>query len=108
MSGAGTTGAAGSASEGATGTPGQSLPSDPAALEQLINSHRDRLAATVDELVQRTQPREIARRGAQDAASRFHAAVHTPDGRLRAERVGAVVAAVVTLLALIVWRRRSR
>jgi hypothetical protein len=111
MSEAGTTSTAASdtaASRGAASAHGQALPSDPAALEQLINARRERLAATVDELVQRAQPREIARRGAQDAASRLRAAAYTPDGRLRVERVGAAAAAVATLIALIVWRRRKR
>jgi hypothetical protein len=86
----------------------QALPADPAALERIIDERRRRLAATVDELALRAQPREIARRGASDAQARLRAAVYTDDGRLRVERVGAVVAAVVTLVALIVWRRRSR
>jgi hypothetical protein len=101
-------GATGAASNGAGATRGPVMPQDPAALEQLISARRERLATTVDELVQRAQPREIARRGAQDAATRFRAAVRTPDGRLRIERVGAVAAAAVTLLVLVVWRRRSR
>ena len=90
------------------GAQGQPLPKDPVALERLIDARRQRLAATVDELVQRAQPRELARRGAADLNSRLHAAVYAPDGRLRVERVGAVAAAVVTLIALAVWRRRSR
>ena len=95
------------AAESATaGSHGQVLPSDPAALELLISQRRDRLAATVDELVRRAQPREIARRGARGVASRFHSATCTPAGQLRVERVGAAAAAVVTLLVLVIWRRR--
>jgi hypothetical protein len=77
-------------------------------LERLIGERRDRLAATVDELVQRAQPKEIARRSAQDLVGRFRSATYTPQGRLRVERVGAVAAAVAALLALVIWRRRSR
>jgi hypothetical protein len=103
-------GASGRAEGGtAGGSRGQVVPGDPAALELLISERRDRLAATVDELVRRTQPREIARRGAQSAVVRLRSVALTPDGQLRVERVGAVVAATVTLLALVVWRsRRSR
>jgi hypothetical protein len=90
----------------AAGTHGQILPRDPVALELLISQRRDRLAATVDELVRRAQPREIARRGALGAVSRFRSATCTPDGQLRVERVGAAVAAVVTLVVLVLWRRR--
>lgn len=109
MSEAGTAGAVASGRAATNGTASareHPLPGDPAALEQLISVRRERLAATVDELVQRAQPREIARRGAQDAVTRFRSAAYTPDGRLRVERVGAVAAAVVTLLVLIAWRRR--
>ena len=90
------------------GASAQALPTDPAALERIIDERRRRLAATVDELALRAQPREIARRGACDAQARLRAAVYTDDGRLRVERVGAVAAAVVTLISLVVWRRRSR
>lgn len=110
MSETGTSGAAApgqaTAAGTAAGSHGQVLPSDPAALELLISQRRDRLAATVDELVRRAQPREIARRGARGAADRFRSATWTSDGQLRVERVGAAVAAVVTLLALVLWRRR--
>jgi hypothetical protein len=105
-SGAGPRGAAANGS--VNGAPAQPLPADPAALERIIDERRRRLAATVDELVLRAQPKEIARRGASDVQARLRAAVYTDDGRLRVERVGAVAAAVVTLVALIVWRRRSR
>jgi Protein of unknown function (DUF3618) len=84
------------------------LPSDPAALERLIGERRDRLAATVDELVHRAAPREIARRGQQDAVARLRVATYTPDGRLRVERVAAVAVAVTSLVVLAAWRRRRR
>jgi hypothetical protein len=89
------------------GVPQETLPGDPAALERLISARRDRLAATVDELARRAHPRELARRGRQDAVSWFRSVAYTPAGRLRVERVGAVVASVAGVLALIVWKRRS-
>lgn len=84
------------------------LPGDPAALEDFIAQRRARLAATVDELLRRAQPKELARRGGRGVTARLQAATHAADGRLRIERVGAVAAAGVTLLALIIWRRRAR
>lgn len=84
------------------------LPTDPAALERFIDARRERLAATVDELARRTRPQALARRASAGLRARLQSAAYTPDGRLRVERVGAVGAAVVTLLALAVWRRRTR
>jgi hypothetical protein len=84
------------------------LPDDPAELERLIDDRRRRLAATVDELARRTRPKALARRGAQDVGARLRAAIRTDDGRLRGERVVAVVTAAATLLVLLLWRRRSR
>ena len=88
---------------GAGGQP--PLPSDPAALERVIDERRRRLAGTVDELVVRAHPKEIARRGVAGARERAQAAVTTPDGRLRPERVAAAVAAVLAVLALFVTAR---
>ena len=84
------------------------LPTDPVVLEQEIVRRRATLAATVDELAFRTQPREILRRGLNDAARRLREATTTPDGRLRTGRVAAVGAAVVAVLVVAAWRRRSR
>lgn len=92
----------------ANGVRDTALPADPAALEALIAQRRDRLAATVDELLRRARPKEIARRGTRGVTATLHSATHTEEGRFRVERVGAVAAAAVTLLALIAWRRRSR
>jgi len=92
----------------ADATPDRSLPGDPAALERLIDQRREHLAATVDELARRAQPRQLARQGAEQTAARLRAAVYTPDAGLRVERVAAIGAAVLTLIALAVWRRRSR
>jgi hypothetical protein len=84
------------------------LSSDPAVLEREIEARRARLAATVDELVFRAQPKEIARRASADAKAKFQAATTTPDGDLRTERIAAVAAAVLLLVVLAIWNRRRR
>ncbi len=85
----------------------QRLPSDPAELEREIAARREHLAATIDELVVRAHPKEIARRAQADARTKLHDATYLPDGTLRTERVAAVAGAVVLLLVLAVWRRRK-
>jgi anti-sigma-K factor RskA len=99
---------AGIGAPGSSNGAGEPLPSDPGALEKLIDARREHLAATVDELARRARPKEIARRAGDDALTRLRSATYTTDGRLRVERVAAVGAAVVALLALVLWRRRSR
>ena len=84
------------------------LPTDPAQLELEVARRRDKVAATVDELVYRAHPREIARRALHDVERRLREATTTPDGQLRTGRVVAVAAAVVAVLALAAYRRRSR
>ncbi len=81
----------------------------PAEIEAAIAERRAHLAQTVDELVQRAQPKAIAQRSVVDAKQRFAAATRTPDGDLRTERIAAVAAALLTLLTLVaLLRRRSR
>jgi uncharacterized protein DUF3618 len=83
----------------------------PAQIEAEIEATRVRLAGTVDELAVRVQPKEIARRSAQDLKAKAHAATHAPDGSLRTERVAAVGAAAAVLAALAslrLIRRRRR
>jgi adenylate kinase len=86
---------------------GASLPEDPAALEAIIDARRRHLSDTVDELVVRTRPKEIARRSAADAKQRAMGLVSTEDGQLRYERIGAAAAAVVLLVVLVVVGRRA-
>jgi Protein of unknown function (DUF3618) len=82
---------------------------DPATIEAEIARRREHLAATVDELVERAHPKALATRGVEDAKGRLQAAVYTPQGDLRAERVGAVAAAVALFVLLsVVLRRRGR
>jgi len=88
---------------------GTAIPTDPAELERAILEQRAKVAATVDELVERARPREVLRRALADARRRLHEATHTPDGALRVERVSAIAAAGVVLIAGVVWlRRRNR
>jgi hypothetical protein len=85
------------------------LPKDPAAIEALIARRRQELAATVDELVVRAHPEEIARRSAADVRGRLREFAYTADAQLRVERLAAVAAAGTALLtALLLLRRRNR
>jgi hypothetical protein len=84
------------------------MPTSPAAIESAIEAKRASLAATIDELSFRTQPKELARRGIAGIAGKARGAVATPDGQLRTERVGAVAGAAVVLLVVLVWVRRRR
>src|SRR6476469_8562590 len=74
-------------------------------IEADIAVTRARLASTIDELAVRAQPKEIARRQADSAMVKLNEATHTPTGELRIERIVAMVAAVVALVGLVVWRR---
>jgi Protein of unknown function (DUF3618) len=85
---------------------GPQLPSDPVVLERAIEQRRAQLAATVDELVVRTSPREVVRRGMADLSRRLRRATRTPEGGWRVERIGAVAAAVLAVVGLAVLLRR--
>jgi hypothetical protein len=74
-----------------------------AQIEADIDATTERLAASVDELTDRLNPARIARSGVSKAKS----LVTGPDGRPRAEVVGAVVGALVGA-ALLIWRSRRR
>jgi hypothetical protein len=84
------------------------LPSDPAAIEALIAERRAALASTIDELVVRAHPKEIARRSAADARLRVRSFARTGDGALRTERLVAVAASGAALFGLILLARRRR
>ncbi len=84
----------------------KSGPSDPAAIEADIEATRARLAGTVDELAVRVHPKELARRGTEGAKEKARAAITTPQGQLRVERIAAVAGAALSLLVLAIWRRR--
>jgi hypothetical protein len=80
----------------------------PAQIEADIETTRERLAGTVDELATRVQPREIARRSADDVKAKLQSATHAPDGSLRTERVAAAGGAFALLAALVAMRLRRR
>ncbi len=86
---------------------GADLPDDPEALEKIIDARRRHLAATVDELVVRAHPKEIARRTTADAKQRAAGFVSDDQGNLRYERVAAAAAVVVVVVVLVVVRRRT-
>lgn len=91
------------------GQEGPDRPGSVAGLEEAIQVRRDHLAATIDELAARAQPKEIARRGVVDVQRRLRTLTHGPDGELRTERLAAVAGAVSVLAgALVVLRRRRR
>ncbi|MGL4745456.1 MAG: DUF3618 domain-containing protein [Dermatophilaceae bacterium] len=79
-----------------------------AALEAEIGARRARLAASIDELVIRASPRNILHRQADAARARFATATRKPDGELRADRIGAVVAAAVVVGGVLAYRRFRR
>lgn len=90
------------------GTKQVAAPDDPAVIEAQIEATRARLAGTVDELAVRLRPEEIGRRTAEEVKARVRAATTTPDGSPRVERLAAVTAAVVALIAMSLWRKRRR
>jgi hypothetical protein len=94
------------AATGVVPTPDRALPTDPKELEAQIEQTRAHLVGTVDELATRLQPKEIARRGKADLKAKVDAAIRTPDGSLRVERLAAAAAAVVSMVSLVVWNRR--
>jgi hypothetical protein len=74
-----------------------------ADIEADINATAQRLSATVDELVFRLSPAQIAKRGANGAKG----LVITADGRPRPEVIGALAGALVGA-AFLLWRSRRR
>ena len=84
--------------------------SDTARIERDIEAARTSLEGTVNELAYRAQPKVIAQRQAQGLKLKLDEATHTPEGDLRMERIGAVVAAAVALVVVagLIRRRRRR
>ena len=80
---------------------GEQTKTSPDAIEAEIAATRAHLAATIDELSVRAQPKEIMRRKVGSAKAGFVEATHTPEGDLRTERVVAVAAGSAALLGLI-------
>jgi Protein of unknown function (DUF3618) len=74
-----------------------------ADIEAGLDATTERLAASIDELVNRLSPDRLAAR----SVSRVRTLVVTPSGRPRAEVVGAAVGALIGV-AVLVWRSRRR
>jgi hypothetical protein len=72
-------------------------------IEAEINVTTERLSASIDELVDRLSPAQVARRGLAGARN----VVTDANGRPRAEVVGALVGALVGA-AFLFWRSRRR
>jgi len=79
----------------------------PRHIEAEIEATRDRLAATIDELAYRAQPKVIAERQKEAAQVKLRETFYTADGDLRIDRV-AIIAGVVGLLVAISVARRVR
>ena len=85
---------------------GEQTKTSPEAIEAEIAVSRDHLATTIDELSVRVKPKEISRRQVAAAKARFVEATRTPEGELRLERVGAMVAGSAVLLVLAILHIR--
>ena len=81
---------------------------DTARIESDIEAARARLEGTVNELAYRAQPQVIVQRQADSLMLRLHEATHTPDGKLRVDRVAAAAAAVVAVVVVVGLLRRRR
>ena len=67
-------------------------------LEAQLAERRAHLTTTIDELVTRVSPAEIARREVESIRLRVMARTHTPDGELRPELVAGGLGAASALL----------
>jgi hypothetical protein len=75
---------------------------NPDVIVRDIEATRHRLAGTIDEIVDRTNPKNIARRTLDRVKARFV----EPDGSPRMETIAPVAGAVVGTVILIVGVRR--
>ncbi|MCE1180621.1 DUF3618 domain-containing protein [Actinomycetota bacterium] len=77
-------------------------------IESDLETSRRRLANSVDELVYRAHPKNVAQRTAADARVKFAEATRTPEGGMRQEVIASVAAIGVLLIAMGILRRRNR
>lgn len=79
--------------------PGSNVPAhpDPDALVSDIEVTRDRLAATIDAIIDRTNPTNIARRALENLKSRFV----DDSGAVSAQKVAPVAGAAVGVVVLV-------
>lgn len=81
------------------------------AVQRDIEQTRERLADTVDQLTAKLDVKARATAGAQDAKQRAQAKVLDAQGQPRPAALavgGAVVAGLVAVVVVTMWRRRSR
>ncbi len=78
------------------------------ALDAELTARRERLASTIDELVERASPKAILQRQTEAARTRFADVATTPEGELRVERLAAVVAVVAVVGGVLLYRRLRR
>ncbi len=78
------------------------------SLDAELTARRQRLAATIDELVEKASPKAIFQRQAEAAKARFADVATTPEGELRVERLAAVVAVVTVVGGFVLYRRLRR
>ncbi|MFC5381721.1 DUF3618 domain-containing protein [Aquipuribacter nitratireducens] len=79
-------------------------PQTPEALEAAIRARREHLTGTLDELVERVKPANLAADAKDAAVTKARAAVTDENGTLLKERVAAIAAAVVVVVGLLVAR----
>ena len=72
-----------------------------ARLEAKIESARDELAATIDQIAERVAPANVA----AEAKSKARGVVINPDGSLRKDRIIKIAAVAGIVLAIGAWRR---
>lgn len=77
-------------------------------IEADLAATRERLAGTIDELTFRAQPKELAKRGVEDAKLKVGGFTHTPDGELDTQKLAMVLGGVAALLLTIGLVRRAR
>jgi uncharacterized Zn finger protein len=79
-----------------------------ATLEAEVVARRERLADTIDELVEKASPKAIFQRQTEAAKARWADVATTPEGELRVERLAAVVAVVAVVGGFVIYRRVRR
>lgn len=85
------------------GTPSQNT------LEDDIATLRDRLARTIDELADRSAPKNVVERQKVQAKASFYSATHTENGEIRKDRAAIAAAVLVGVIALkVISSRRKR
>jgi len=77
-------------------------------IEADLAATRERLAGTIDELAFRAQPKELAKRQAEDVKLKVGGFTHTPDGELDTQKIAMVLGGVAAVLLTIGLIRRAR